>query len=51
MSQQKQDQVTAIYLLVLATFGTGMVLFALWVFCVLSGPEIGICMPETGTPF
>lgn len=43
MSSHRKDQVAAIYVLYLAFFGIGLVLFALWVFCLLSGPELGTC--------
>ncbi|MFB6353033.1 MAG: hypothetical protein ABEJ92_03010 [Halobacteriales archaeon] len=43
MSAIGQDQVTAVYVLFLLFFGVSMVLLALWVFCLLSGPEVGAC--------
>lgn len=51
MSQRKKDQLTAVYLLVLASFGIGLIIFAIWVFCVLSGPELGTCVVDSVTPF
>lgn len=51
MSQRKKDQVTVIYLLVLATFGIGLIIFAIWIFCMLSGPEIGTCTIDKVMPF
>lgn len=51
MSQRKKDQLTAIYLLVFASFGIGLIIFVIWVFCVLSGPEIGSCVVDTVIPF
>lgn len=50
MSQRKKDQVTVIYAIVLALFGIGLILLALYVFCLLSGPEIGTCMMDAVNP-
>lgn len=38
-----QGHVTGMYVLFLLAFGIGLILFALWVFCLLSGPEFGAC--------
>ena len=38
-----ETQLTGIYVVYLGLFGVGLVLFALWVFCLLSGPEFGTC--------
>lgn len=45
-----QSQVTGIYVLYLFAFGIGLILFTLWVFCLLSGPEIGTCSIDNAFP-
>lgn len=45
-----QGQATGIYILFLLAFGIGLILFALWVFCLLSGPELGTCLIDIATP-
>lgn len=45
-----QAQVTGVYVLYLLVFGIGLILFALWVFCLLGGPEIGTCVIDTANP-
>lgn len=51
MSQRKQGQATMLYVLLLASFGIGMILIALYVFCLLSGPEFMSCSLEILNPF
>lgn len=43
MVSMGKDGVAGIYVLFLLFFGVSMVLLALWVFCMLSGPQIGVC--------
>jgi hypothetical protein len=43
MSSRRKEQVAAVYVIYLVVFGVGLVVFALWVFCLLSGPELGTC--------
>lgn len=43
MAAMGKDGVAGIYVLFLLFFGVSMVLLALWVFCMLSGPQIGVC--------
>lgn len=50
MSQRKQGQAAMIYVLLLASFGIGMVLIALYVFCLLSGPEFLTCTMDVVNP-
>lgn len=46
MSRVAREGAPVLYFVVLALFGLGLVLLALWVFCTLSGPDFGTCTAE-----
>lgn len=51
MSRVGPEGVAVMYYLVLALFGVGLVLASLWVFCTLSGPDVGTCVLDAVNPF
>lgn len=51
MSRVGAEGAAVMYYLVLALFGVGLVLASLWVFCTLSGPDIGACVVDAVNPF
>lgn len=51
MSRRTQGQATMLHVLLLASFGVGMILIALYVFCLLSGPEFLSCTLDVINPF
>lgn len=51
MSQRKKDQVTAMYVFVLALFGGGLIVSTLILFCWLSGPDVTSCLIDAVNPF
>lgn len=51
MSQRKKEQVTVIYLLVLALFGVGLIVGTIGLLCWLGAPDVPSCMVRVVTPF
>lgn len=51
MSQRKKEQLTVVYLLVLALFGVGLILSAIGLLCWLGAPDVPSCMFRVVTPF
>lgn len=51
MSRVGREGASVLYAVVLALFGLGLVLAALWGFCSLSGPDVGGCILEAVNPF
>lgn len=51
MSFMGREGASVLYFVVLALFGLGLVLASLWVFCSLSGPDVGACMLDAINPF
>ena len=51
MGRVGREGASVIYFVVLSLFGLGLVLASLWVFCMLSGPDIGACVLDVIDPF
>lgn len=51
MSRRKKEQLTVVYLLVLAPFGVGLVLSAIGLLCRLGAPDVPSYMVRVATPF
>jgi hypothetical protein len=51
MSRVNREQVAAIYFVVLALFGVGLILPSTGLFCWLSAPTISSCMVNAVSPF
>lgn len=51
MSQRRKEQLTVVYLLVLATFGAGLIVASIGLLCWLSAPDVPTCVFRVVTPF